>query len=72
MMKIKISKNGKLVGKHETSRVVGASGLELLEESSAGSAVKQSSRKSLKQKKLKLGKKKATKSKVSKASPNLK
>ena len=57
MMKIKISKNGKLVGKHETSRVVGASGLELLEESSAGSAVKQSSRKSLKQKKLKLGKK---------------
>ena len=58
MMKIKISKNGKLVGKHETSRVVGASGLELLEESSAGSAVKQSSRKSLKQKKLKLGKKK--------------
>ena len=71
MMKIKISKNGKLVGKHETSRVVGASGLELLEESSAGSAVKQSSRKSLKQKKLKLGKK-ATKSKGSKASPNLK
>ena len=71
MMKIKISKNGKLVGKHETSRVVGASGLELLEESSAGSAVKQSSRKSLKQKKLKLGKKE-TKSKVSKASPNLK
>ena len=71
--KIKISKNGKLVGKHETSRVVGPSGLEHLEleEPSAGSAVKQSSRKSLKTKETEV-RKKATKSKVSKASPNVK
>ena len=55
--KIKISKNGKLVGKHETSRVVGPSGLEL-EEPSAGSAVKQSSRKSLKTKETEVRKKK--------------
>ena len=45
--------------KHETSRVVGPSGLEHLEleEPSAGSAVKQSSRKSLKTKETEVRKK---------------